>query len=245
MKMLARHDDGRADYVRAAGRAPVALYDPLVAVTVRERLFRSRLLAQVLEEAPIERPLEVVEVGCGTGSFTVMLAGAAGGGAAGSGAAVASAPSDAPGGVRVIGIDGDAATLARARRKAGAAAVDWREGLADALPLPDGSADRVVMSLLLHHLSPATQRAALAQARRVLRAGGRIHVADWGPPRDPLMRLAFRGLQLLDGVENTAPLGRGELPALLTAAGFADQRLHDRLRTMGGVLELRSARVAG
>jgi SAM-dependent methyltransferase len=147
--------------------------------------------------------------------------------------------------VRVIGIDGDAATLARARRKAGAAAVDWREGLADALPLPDGSADRVVMSLLLHHLSPATQRAALAQARRVLRAGGRIHVADWGPPRDPLMRLAFRGLQLLDGVENTAPLGRGELPALLTAAGFADQRLHDRLRTMGGVLELRSARVAG
>lgn len=224
MKMLARHDDERAGYVRAAGRAPISLYDPLVAVTVRERLFRSRMLAQVLDGAPAERPLEVVEVGCGTGSFTTMVAGA-----------------ETPGGVRAIGVDGDAAVLARARRKAGAAAVDWREGLADALPLPDASADRVVMSLLLHHLSPATQRAALAEARRLLRPGGRIHVADWGPPRDPLMRLAFRGLQLLDGVENTAPLGRGELPGMLTAAGFDAQRLHDRLRTAGGILELRSA----
>lgn len=224
MRTLARQPGGRAGYVRAAGRAPLALYDPLVALTVRERTFRSRMLAQVLAGGPAERPLEVVEVGCGTGSFTTMLSRA---------------------GASVIGIDGDAAALARARGKRAAGAVDWREGLADALPLPDGSADRVVMSLLLHHLSPTTQRAALAEARRVLRPGGRIHVADWGPARDPLMRLAFRGLQLVDGVENTAPLGRGELPAMLTAAGFGDQRLHDRLRTLVGVLELRSARGPG
>ncbi|MDO8186394.1 class I SAM-dependent methyltransferase [Conexibacter sp. JD483] len=224
MRTLTRQPERRAGYVRAAGRAPLALYDPLVALTVRERTFRSRLLAQVLDGAPPERPLDLVEVGCGTGSFTTMLGGA---------------------GVRAIGIDGDPATLARARGKRGAEAVDWREGLADALPLPDASADRVVMSLLLHHLSPATQRTALAEARRVLRPGGRIHVADWGPARDPLMRLAFRGLQLLDGVENTAPLGNGELPGLLAAAGFGDQRLHDRLRTLGGPLELRSARAAG
>lgn len=75
----------------------------------------------------------------------------------------------------------------------------------------------------------------------MLRPGGRVHVADWGPPRDRLMRVAFRGLQLLDGVENTAPLGRGELPGMLAAAGFGDARLHDSLRTAGGVLELRSA----
>ncbi len=243
MRTLARQSGGRAGYVRAAGRAPLALYDPLVAVTVRERTFRSRMLAQVLEGRPADRPLEVVEVGCGTGSFTTMLARAgagAGGGVAGGGGGIAGAG----GGVRVVGVDGDAAVLARARGKAGAEGVDWREGLADALPLADASADRVVMSLLLHHLSPATQRAALAEARRVLRPGGRIHVADWGPARDPLMRLAFRGLQLLDGVENTAPLGNGELPGMLTAAGFGDQRLHDRLRTLGGPLELRSARAA-
>jgi len=220
----------RAGYLRAAGRAPLALYDPVVAVAMRERTFRARLVHQVLEGWAgngCRAGVEVCEVGCGTGTLSLALA-------------------TVPGATSVIAIDGDPAALKRARRKEAkrrdTSAIDWREGLAQALPLADESCDRVVMSLLLHHLSPADQRAALREAARVLRPGGRIHVADWGPPRDPPMRLAFRALQLIDGVETTAPLGRGELPGMLDAAGFGAQRLHDRLRTGGGVLELRSAR---
>lgn len=251
----------RAGYVRAAGRAPLALYDPFVALTMRERLFRARLLEQVLEGGGAS-PLTVVDVGCGTGSFALALAGAGatatGARAAATGAtatasgatatatgatatgatATASAAAGSP---RVIGIDGDPEALDRARAKPGADFVQWREGRADRLPLAEASADRLVLSLLLHHLAPADQHAALAEARRVLAPGGRVHVAEWGPPRDPAMRVAFRALQLLDGVENTAPLGRGELPAMLATAGFAQARLHDRLRTTWGVLELRSA----
>jgi hypothetical protein len=37
--------------------------------------------------------------------------------------------------------------LGLAQRKRGAAAVTWRHGLADELPLPDASADAAVMSL--------------------------------------------------------------------------------------------------
>lgn len=149
-----------AGYVRAAGRAPLALYDPVMAVAMRERTFRGRLLAQVLAGDPGV----VVDVGCGTGSFAVRLAGA-GGGAARAGAATGAGGGAAgPGGVRVVGVDGHPQALARARRKDGAAAVEWREGLADALPLADGEADRVVLSLLLHHLSPP--RSALRWLRR-------------------------------------------------------------------------------
>lgn len=277
-----RHElsGSRGGYLRAAGRAPMALYDPAVAIGMRERTFRGRLVRQVLAGWAGDgrrAGVEIVEVGCGTGSLALALAAARGAAA-------------------VVAIDGDPGALARARRKeakrgggsggragapgpgaagvgaggtgagdagagdagaggaiaggagaggtgaGGTGAVDWREGMAQALPLADASCDRVVMSLLLHHLSPRDHRTALSEAARVLRPGGRIHVADWGPPRDPLMRLAFRGLQLIDGVESTAPLGRGELPALLDRAGFGCQRLHDRLRTGGGVLELRSAR---
>jgi hypothetical protein len=59
-----RRDEG---IVRALGpHLGVALYDPIVAVVMRERLFRDHLVAQVLADAPPERPLDVVELGCGT-----------------------------------------------------------------------------------------------------------------------------------------------------------------------------------
>jgi ubiquinone/menaquinone biosynthesis C-methylase UbiE len=47
---------------------------------------------------------------------------------------------------------------------------------ARALPLPDGDFDVVTMLDVIEHLTPAEQAAVLAQARRVLRPGGRLHV---------------------------------------------------------------------
>jgi len=206
-------------YVPAAGRpAFTRLYDPAVALTMREATFRGRLGAQVLDELAPEAA--VVDVGCGTGTLAIALA---------------------AGGAEVIGVDGDPEVLARARAKPWADKVQWRHGLATALPLPGASADRVVMSLLLHHLDPAGQRTALAEAVRVLRPGGRLHVADWGRPRDPLMRAAAWALQRVDGAEGLREPLEGAVPMLLADAGFAAIAVHDRLRTAWGSLELLSA----
>jgi SAM-dependent methyltransferase len=135
-------------------------------------------------------------------------------------------------------LDGDPQALAIARAKPGADRIEWREGTAGALPLEDASVDRVVVSLVLHHLSDPAKSAALAEMRRVLRPGGRLHVADWGRPRGPVPTVGFRVLQAVDGVENTRALGAGRLPELLGAAGFADVRLVGRLGTAFGTLEL-------
>jgi ubiquinone/menaquinone biosynthesis C-methylase UbiE len=207
-------------YVPAAGRrAFTRLYDPVVALTMREATFRGRLRAQVLDGLPAGGC--VVDVGCGTGTFTIALAAA---------------------GVQVIGVDGDPEVLALARAKPGADAVQWRKGSATALPLAGASVDRVVMSLLLHHLDAGAKRAALAEAVRVLRPGGRLHVADWGRPRDPLMRGAGWALQRLDGPEGLAEHLDGRLYGVLADAGFVAVAVHDRLRTAWGSLELLSAR---
>jgi ubiquinone/menaquinone biosynthesis C-methylase UbiE len=219
--MSDRQDDS---IVRALGpHLGVALYDPIVAVIMRERLFRGRLVAQVMAGAPGDEPLDVVELGTGTGTNALMLAAA---------------------GAQVIGVDADAEILERARRKAGAKKVKWRSGRVEDPGLAEASCDRAVLSLVLHHLPDPAKLMTLREAHRLLRPGGRIHVADWGPPGDPLMRLAFAGLQLVDGKANTQSMGEGKLPTFLAESGFADVTSHDRLRTPAGLLELTSAAAA-
>jgi ubiquinone/menaquinone biosynthesis C-methylase UbiE len=207
-------------YVPAAGRAVFTrLYDPVVALTMREQTFRERLRAQVLDGLPAGAP--VTDVGCGTGTLAIALAAA---------------------GAAVTAVDGDPEVLALARAKPGADAVQWRKGSAAALPLLGASADRVVMSLLLHHLGAQAKRAALAEAVRVLRPGGRLHVADWGRPRGAFPRLGAWALQRIDEAESLREHLHGRLPAVIAEAGFADVTLHGRMRTAWGSLELLSAR---
>ena len=208
-------------YVPAAGHAAFTRgYDAVLALTMRESRWRPVFAGQVLDG--LRQAGTVVEVGSGTGTLAIALA---------------QLRRDAT----VIGIDGDPEVQALATRKPGADAVSWREGLAGQLALPDASVDRVVMSLLLHHLDGEGKREALREARRVLRPGGRLHIADWGRAHDPIMRAAFYVLQLIDGFDGTRDHASGRLPAIVEDAGFAAVHTHKRMRTTWGSLELMQA----
>jgi len=208
-------------YVPALGRdALTALYDPLIRRTTRERRFKERLL----DEAALAPGQRVLDLGCGTGTLTVW------------------AKQREPG-IDIAGIDGDPAVLRRAKRKATDAGlvIDFREALADDLPFEDASFDRVLTSLVFHHLPRDVKDRAAAEVARVLRPGGELHVADWGPG-DPLMRLAFFTTQLLDGFERTEDNIKGRLPGIFEAAGLHDVRERSRFRTISGPMVLLSAR---
>lgn len=209
-------------YVPAAGwKSLTRLYDPIVAATMRERRFRHDLGAMASTSLPKGGTL--VDVGCGTGTFAIGLAGRR---------------PDA----QFVGIDGDRDILGLARDKKGANGIDWREGLADNLPLPDASADVVTMSLVLHHLLPADKRAALSEARRVLRSGGHLCIADFGRPHDPLMRATFTLIRIADGFGQTRDHLAGHLPQFIADAGFSGITRHSRLRTAFGSLEVLTAK---
>lgn len=64
------------------------------------------------------------------------------------------------------------------RAAAGAGSWQLMRAAADALPAPDGAFDLVLFVFSLHHVPQAKLAGALAEARRVLRPGGRLYVAE-------------------------------------------------------------------
>lgn len=208
-------------FTPAAGRPEwTPFYDFAIGVLTRERRWRGALLRQT---APVPGD-QILDVGCGTGTFVVML-------------------KRAEAQAHVVGLDPDADVLARARAKAAKAGVEvsFRQGFARDV---DGDASRftkVVSSLVFHQVPMDEKRAGLVAMWRALRPGGTLHVADYGLQRTRLMRTAFRLIQRLDGFDNTEPNARGVLPKLMREAGFASVEETEVIATLTGSISLYTA----
>ena len=130
-------------------------------------------------------------------------------------------------GATVVGLDFSAAMIAEATRRH--PAIAFREGDAQALPFDDDRFDAVVMNFGLLHL--ARPEAAIAEARRVLRPGGRYGFTVWGVPEQAVgFGLAVRAIEEFGrpdvGLPEGPPFFRfsdaAECRATLEAAGFIE-----------------------
>lgn len=174
-----------------------------------EALFVPALFApwapRVAEAARLRPGQRVLDVACGTGVL-----------------AREALARTAPGGA-VAGLDPNAGMLAVAR--ALAPAVDWRQGVAESLPFPDGWFDAVVSQFGLMFFDDRAQ--ALREMQRVLRPGGRLAVAVWDalehvPAYATLVTVLERvaGAEAADALRAPFALGRREgLVALCRAVG--------------------------
>ena len=165
----------RASYDAVAGAYAEAMSDELR----RKPLDRALLAAfaeQVREAAP--DTARVWDVGCGPGHVTAFLAGL---------------------GLRAAGVDLSHGMVAQARKRH--PDLEFSTGSMTALPASDASWDGLVSFYsLIHMIDDAEVRAALAEFRRVLAAGGLLllavhvgnevqHHADWfGVPVDVSFR---------------------------------------------------------
>ncbi|GAB5506069.1 MAG: methyltransferase domain-containing protein [Rhizobiaceae bacterium] len=117
---------------------------------------RRRASFDALRVEPQDR---IVDIGCGNGLLTVELARAVGDEG------------------RVIGVDPSEDMLSTAREKcAGYENVELLAGTADEIPLGDRAADKAVSLQVFEYLEDLP--AAAAEARRVLKPGGRLVVGD-------------------------------------------------------------------
>jgi SAM-dependent methyltransferase len=168
-------DHADRGYLPAMGRdALLPLYD-----TVSRLLGAPSLHRDLIEQAGIEPGQRVLEVGCGTGNLTLL------------------AKRLRPG-ADFVAVDPDPRALARARRKAERRHIAARfdRGFAEQLPYQNESFDRVLSSLMLHHLGPSAKRDMLQHVARVLRPGGSLHLLDIDGARgrhDPFLARRLHG----------------------------------------------------
>ena len=157
----AAHDGKRLERILADRRARSQEFFSASAAQwgrVREELFGAHAdflaLLGLLDDRAI-----VADLGSGTGQFAATIA---------------------PFVRKVIAVDASAAMLDAARgRLSPHRNVELRRGELEALPIADGEADLAVLLLVLHYLpEPA---AALAEAARVVKPGGRLLVVDMMP----------------------------------------------------------------
>jgi ubiquinone/menaquinone biosynthesis C-methylase UbiE len=121
-------------------------------------------MLDVAADALPARPRTLVDVGTGTGALAARC--------------IARAP-----GVRVVGIDADAAILDVARRRLGDRATFVVDSFLRA-EIP--ACDAVVASFALHHVRTRMAKAALyRRIRQAMRPGARLIVVDCHPSDDP------------------------------------------------------------
>jgi ubiquinone/menaquinone biosynthesis C-methylase UbiE len=183
------------DYMPAAGRdAFLPGYDLLSLLGGFNRIHE-----RLIDQADLAEGYSILEIGCGTGNLAIR--------------AKKSHPA-----VSVTGSDPDPLALKRAQRKAARlSGIRFERGYAQRLPYADGEFDRVLSSMMLHHLDGDAKTAAAAEVFRVLRPGARLHLVDMGGDMTARDGLSAR-------LVRHSPHAAGNLgdaiPRLLGAAGF-------------------------
>jgi ubiquinone/menaquinone biosynthesis C-methylase UbiE len=205
-------------YIPALGDGRLTLFYDTLMRFMHESTFKRRLV----EQAGIKKGYRLLDIGCGTATLTILIK---------------KIHPEAD----VTGLDGDPEILQIARKKVTKAGLDIKldPGMSFELPYPDSSFDRVVSSLVFHHLTRENKVRTIKEIFRVLSPGGELHLADFGKPHNALMyliSLVFRHL------EETKENIDGLLPGMFRKAGFEQVEETARFMTIFGTLSLYRAK---
>ncbi|NQE35085.1 class I SAM-dependent methyltransferase [Microcoleus asticus] len=178
-------------------------YDPITQYVLPPH---ETVVRQGLIDAVRVKPRRIIDLGCGTGSTTLML-------------------KQAFPEAEVVGLDLSPYMLVVAEIKAQKAGlnIEWLHGNAESVAFPDASFDLVAASLLFHETPPAVSRAILRESFRLLKVGGQVAILDGN--QKTLQQTEW----LTDIFEEPyiKSYAAGSLDAWVGAAGFAAVQTHE------------------
>ncbi|MBA4145427.1 MAG: methyltransferase type 11 [Cytophaga sp.] len=192
-------------------------YDPILQLTMPERKFKRALI----DKMSIEPGYRILDFGCGSLTLSIMAA--------------QMYPE-----AEYYGVDIDEKILSIASQKIKAAnqhiMIQHYDGTR--LPYPDNYFNRVMSSLVFHHLTLRQKYKALDEIYRILKPLGEVHIADFGRPANVLQRIGFYGAQLLDGFETTNDSVKNALPKAVRETDFSDVEENGVFKTLFGTVRL-------
>ncbi len=161
---------------------------------------------KALVDAIQVRPRRILDLGCGTGSMTLML-------------------KQAFPQAEIIGIDLSPYMLVCAEAKAKTAGlnIQWRHDNAEKTGFPDASFDLVTIALLFHETPPQISRGILQEIFRLLIVGGQVVILDGN-------QKTWRQTEWLTEIFEEPYIksyAKGNIDAWLGAAGFGKVETED------------------
>ena len=196
-------------------------YDFFLSLTFPERKIKQSLIDQM----SLNGSETILDFGCGTGTLAIML-------------------KEQYPRLNVIGVDVDDKIIAIAESKI------RQKGLQISVRKYDGEDlsafgiqqfDKIVSSLVFHHLPTRNKRMVLSQLYKLIKPEGELHIADFGKPKTLYTQSAFGLLRRFDGVENTAVNVNGLLPRFIKDSGFFKAEIVQSFNTAFGTIDLINA----
>jgi len=147
-------------YMNPMQHISAGTYDRFTALLMMGRQKGIRISS--INLAGIQMGDNVLEIGCGTGTLTILAKASAG-----------------PEG-KVVGIDPLPQLIQGARKKAKKAKLDitFQAGLMEDIPFPDASFEVVLASFMIFHTDGAIRQKGFDEVHRVLKPGGKFLVVD-------------------------------------------------------------------
>jgi len=160
----------------------------------------------------------VLDVCCGKGTLTSLIAASVGSGS------------------EVVGVDICKFVLGIARTKTRNVPITFLRAKADNLPLAPFTFDKCFISFGLHHMPEQARLNALREARKALRSGGTLFVVEYNLPTRALARLVFKTfVKFIEGEAAYKMVLDDSLLVKVQQAGFAVNR---REVICGGMVQL-------